>query len=142
MTPLGSVYSLFPSDISIPKLLMDAQGRMLPLPDAFANEASELRLTPEFIECGLKTVDNTPQEIAELAIEMLDRLDGNVKDEFDDADLQARFRALIQPHHYCWHASARIGRAFLRRHCALLMSARNPELVLAEPVSTASDKRA
>ena len=58
---------------------------------------------------------------------MLDRLDGNVKDEFDDADLQARFRALIQPHHYCWHASARIGRAFLRRHCALLMSARNPE---------------
>ena len=122
MTPLGCAYAPFPGDISIPKLLMDAQGRMLPLPDAFADEASEFRLTPEFVERGLRQVDNTPQEIAELAIEMMDRLDGHVEDEPDDADLQARFRALIQPHHYCWHASARIGRAFLRRHRALLTS--------------------
>ena len=132
MTPLGCVYAQFPGDISIPKLLIDTQGRMLPLPDAFADEASELRLTPEFVERGLRQVDNTPQEIAELAIEMMDRLDGHVEDEPDDADLQARFRALIQPHHYCWHASARIGRAFLRRHRALLMSACNPELDLRE----------
>ncbi len=132
MTPLGGTYSFFPSDISIPKLMMDLQGRMLPLPDAFAGEASELRLTPEFVERGLRQVDNTPQEIAELATEMMDRLDGKLKDEPDDADLQARFRALIQPHHYCWHASARIGRAFLRRHRDLLMSARNPELVRTE----------
>ncbi len=142
MTPLGGVYSLFPSDISIPKLLMDAQGRMLPLPDAFADEASELRLTPEFAERGLRQVDNTPQEIAELAIEMLDRLDGKLKDEPDDADLQARFRALIQPHHYCWHASARIGRAFLRRHRDLLMSARNLELDLREHEDLLSYKEA
>ena len=132
MTPLSVVYAQFPGDISIPKLLIDAQGRFLSLPEAFAGEASELFLAPEFAERGLKTVDNTPQEIAELAIEMLDRLDGNVKDEPDDADLQSRFRALIQPHHYCWHASARIGRAFLRRHRDLLMSARNPELGHAE----------
>jgi putative glycosyltransferase (TIGR04372 family) len=128
MTPLSVVYAQFPGDISIPKLLMDAQGQMLPFPEAFAGEASELFLAPEFAERGLKTVDNTPQEIAELAIEMMDRLDGNLKDEPDDADLQARFRALIQPHHYCWHASSRIGRAFLRRHRDLLMCARNPEL--------------
>jgi hypothetical protein len=125
MTPLGSAYSPVPGDISIPKLLMDAQGRMLPLPNAFAGEASEFRLTPEFVERGLRQVDNTPQEIAELAIEMMDRLDGHVEDEPDDADLQERFRALIQPHHFCWHASARIGRDFLRRHRALLMSTRS-----------------
>jgi putative glycosyltransferase (TIGR04372 family) len=125
MTPLGCVYAHFPDDISIPKLLIDAQGRMLPLPDAYASEASELYLATEFVERGLKPVDNTPQEIAELAIEMMDRLDGNAEDEQDDADLQARFRTLIQPHHYCWHATARIGRAFLRRHRALLMSDRS-----------------
>jgi putative glycosyltransferase (TIGR04372 family) len=122
MTPLGCVYAQFPRDISIPKLLRDAQGRMLPLPDAFADEASEFRLAPEFAERGLKQVDNTPREIAELAIEMLDRLDGKLKQDHDDTDLQTLFRALIQPHHYCWHASSRIGRAFLRRHRALLMS--------------------
>jgi putative glycosyltransferase (TIGR04372 family) len=127
VTPLGCVYAQFPGDISIPKLLMDAQGQTLPFPEAFAGEASELRLAPEFAERGLSQVDNTPQEIVELAIEMMDRLDGKLKDEPDDADLQARFRALIQPHHYCWHASARIGRAFLRHHRALL-SARSPEL--------------
>jgi len=132
MTPLSVVYAQFPNDISIPKLLMDTQGRMLSFPDAFAGEASELFVSTEFAERGLRSVDNTPQEITELAIEMLDRLDGNVKDEPDDIDLQARFRALIQPHHYCWHASSRIGRAFLCRHRALLMSAGNPELVRAE----------
>ena len=116
--------SLFPN-------CLDAQGRMLSFRNAFAGEASELFVAPEFSERGLKPVDNTPQEIAELAIEMMDRLDGNVEDEQDDADLQARFRALIQPHHYCWHSSSRIGRAFLRRHRALLMSARNRELIRA-----------
>jgi putative glycosyltransferase (TIGR04372 family) len=140
MTPLGSAYAPFPGDISILKLLMDAQGRMLPLPDAFADESSELRLTQEFAERDLRQVDNTPQEIAELAMEMMDRLDGNLKDEPDDADLQARFRALIQPHHYCWHASARIGRVFLRRHRALLMSTRNPKLDLRENVKLLSYK--
>jgi putative glycosyltransferase (TIGR04372 family) len=124
MTPLGCAYGIFPNDISIPKLMMDAQGRMLPLPDAFAGEASELYVAPEFVERGLRPVDNTSQEIAELAIEMMDRLDGNIEDERDDADLQARFRSLIQPHHYCWHTSSRIGRAFLRRHRALLLSER------------------
>lgn len=127
MTPLGCVYAQFPNDLSIPKLLTDAQGRMLPLPDAFADKASEFRLAPEFAERGLRQVDNTPQEIAELAIEMMDTLDGRIEEEPDDADLQARFRALIQPHHYCWHASSRIGRAFLRHHRAWLTSAHNPE---------------
>jgi putative glycosyltransferase (TIGR04372 family) len=142
MTPLGCAYAHFPGDISIPKLLMDAEGRMLSLPDTFADEASEFRQTLKFVERGLKTVDNTPQEIAELAIEMLDRLDGKFQEDPDDADLQARFRALIQPHHYSWHASARIGRAFLRRHRALLMCARHPELDLREHVELLSYKDA
>lgn len=125
MSPLGSAYSPFPGDISIPKLLIDVEGRMISFPDAFANEASEFRLAPEFIERGLKQVDNSPEEIAELAIEMMDRLDGRVEEEPDDVDLQARFLALVQPHHYCWGASARIGRVFLRRHRSLLTSARD-----------------
>ena len=122
MAPLGCAYSFFPGDISIPKLLTNAQGRMFPFPEAFADEASQLRLSPEFVERGLRQTDNTSQDIAELAIEMMDRLDGHIVDEPYDVDLQARFRALILPHHYCWQASARIGRAFLRRHCALLTS--------------------
>ena len=127
MTPLSVTYSLFPRDISIPKLLMDARGRTVPLIDAFADEASEYHLATEFAERGLRHIDNTPQEIAELAIEMMDRLDGRIIDEPDDAELQERFRALVKPHHYCWPAPSRIGRAFLRRHRALLESTQPSE---------------
>ncbi len=118
--PLGATYSLFPTDINIPKLLADAQGRTIPFPEAFADAASEYHLTTEFNERGLRHIDNTPQEIAELAMEMLDRLDGRIAEEPDDADLQARFRALYQPHHHSWPGPGRIGRNFLRRHRDLL----------------------
>jgi putative glycosyltransferase (TIGR04372 family) len=126
--PLGATYSIFPGDISIPKLLMDAQGRTIPFAEAFADVASEYHLATEFAERGLRHVDNTPQEIAELAMEMLDRLDGRIAEETDDADLQARFRAYVQPRHYCWPAPGRIGRGFLRRHRDLLaQSSQRPE---------------
>ncbi|MGC1862606.1 MAG: TIGR04372 family glycosyltransferase [Methylocystis sp.] len=126
--PLGATYSIFPADISIPKLLMDAEGRTIPFAEAFADVASEYHLATEFAERGLKHIDNTPREIAELAMEMLDRLDGRVAEEADDADLQARFRAYVQPHHYCWPAPGRIGRGFLRRHRDLLgESSQRPE---------------
>ena len=99
---------------------MDAQGRTIPFAEAFADVASEYHLATEFAERGLRHIDNTPREIAELAMEMLDRLDGRIAEETDDADLQARFRAYVQPHHHCWPAPGRIGRGFLRRHRDLL----------------------
>jgi putative glycosyltransferase (TIGR04372 family) len=127
MAPLSCAYSPLPSDISIPKLLMNKQGRILSFPDAFADKASEFRSTPEFVFHGLSLIDNTPQEIAELAMEMMDRLDGRLVEEPDDAALQARFRAFIQPHHHSWPPSARIGRAFLRRHRASLENVHDAE---------------
>jgi putative glycosyltransferase (TIGR04372 family) len=120
MVPLSCSYSCFPGNLSIPKLLTDVQGRIIPWPEAFADEASDFRHAPEFAERGLTHIDNTSQDIAELTVEMLDRLDGRIVGEPEDADLQARFLSFIQPHHYCWGTSSHIGRMFLRRHRALL----------------------
>lgn len=64
--------------------------------------------------------DNTPDEVRDLAIEMLDRLDGRLSYDADDEARQARFRALFRPVHYSYGALSRVGGAFLRKHDHLL----------------------
>jgi hypothetical protein len=64
-------YSLFPGDITIPKLLQDASGRTLSFGEALADISSEYQ--PRVRRTGLRHIDNTPQEIAELGVEMMDR---------------------------------------------------------------------
>ncbi len=53
-----------------------------------------------------------------LVDEMLDRLDGRLADNTEDAALRARFDALARSEEYGF--SARIGRAFLRKYRELL----------------------
>jgi putative glycosyltransferase (TIGR04372 family) len=122
MTPLGCAYGPFPQMIAIQKLLTDSQGRLLSFPDILASEASQFNTTPEFVENRLSHIDNTPAEIAEVAIEMMDRLDGRLVYQPEEDALQERFRALIQPCHLSWPGPGRIGRLFLSRNQALLDS--------------------
>ena len=120
MIPLVCAYSAYPNDITAPKLLRRTNGDVMSFPDAFSSEDCNLRYAPVYIERGLSVIDNTADEIAELAKEMLDHVDGRSTPNEDEAELQSRFLSLIRPHHYCWRASSRVGNAFLRRHRALL----------------------
>jgi putative glycosyltransferase (TIGR04372 family) len=63
---------------------------------------------------GIRVVDNTEEEIRELCLEMLDRLDGAPYTAEDDA-LQDRWHALKRRY---WQEPwlGRIGREFLKRH--------------------------
>jgi putative glycosyltransferase (TIGR04372 family) len=67
---------------------------------------------------GLRTVDNTPDEIRELCVEMLDRLDGKTYSQEDNAE-QDRWHALKRSY---WKEPwrARIGRDFLARQRELM----------------------
>ena len=125
VAPLACTYSFFPSDLAIPKRLIDADGQSISFPQAFATEASDYRLTSEFIGNGLTPVDNTRDEITDLAIEMLERIEGTFKPTSADEARQDQFRALLLPRHYCWHASSAIGSAFLQTHEALLRQESN-----------------
>jgi hypothetical protein len=62
---------------------------------------------------GIKFVDNTPEEINDVVIEMLDRLEGKLKYSDKDTELQERFASLSSRH--ASKANARIGRDFLRK---------------------------
>ena len=120
MIPHGACYSSAPGDISIPKKLCDTEGKLLHFPDIFASAAASFRYAGLYREHGIGIVDNTPEEIRDAAAEMLDRLDGTFTATAEDEARQERFRGFLQPHHYCYGATSRIGRDFLRQHAALL----------------------
>ena len=65
-------------------------------------------------------VQNTAQEILDLAQEMNERLDGTHETTAEDEELQNRFRSLLQPNYYYYGTPARIGAKFLRQNKELL----------------------
>ncbi len=67
---------------------------------------------------GIKLVGNTPEEINDVVIEMLDRLEGKLRYSVEDGELQERFNRLYVDNIH--NANARIGRDFLRNWSHLL----------------------
>jgi putative glycosyltransferase (TIGR04372 family) len=63
---------------------------------------------------GIRAIDNTSEEIAELAREMLERTEGAAVYTDEDEERQRRYDALTP--YYPFGISSRIGRDFLRRH--------------------------
>ena len=72
------------------------------------------------IRDGVQLVHNTPEEIADVVLEMNHRLDGTWQSSDEDEELQRRFDALYEPHHIGYGLSSRIGAEFLRQHADLL----------------------
>lgn len=67
-----------------------------------------------------KIVKNTPRQIADVATEMLMRIQGNWNETDEDKELQKRFRLLQEKLPPAERAPARIGAKFLREHQYLL----------------------
>lgn len=94
----------------------------------------EETLAPQFRYCydgntfessGIKIVDNTPEEINDLVLEMMDRLDVNLEYNEEDERLQKRFNALLPYNKY--GIASRIGSEFLRKYEWLLPDADEAE---------------
>ena len=119
MVPLGACYGFGRDSISIPKTLSTRDGKKLHFKYIFSSRLSDFSYS--FVEDrNLIIIENSAEEIRELAAEMLDVLDGcKIYSEHDQA-LQESFRRLVGPQHYTYGASGRIGSAFLRSHEGLL----------------------
>jgi putative glycosyltransferase (TIGR04372 family) len=107
-------------DLFLPKLLRsEREGRRLPFHELLGDPVrrwcySGLRLT----ENGLRVIDNSPEEIHEVVIEMLSRLEGRFPVTPEDEDRQTAFRSRAASHGLS--GFSRIGTAFLRRNADLL----------------------
>jgi putative glycosyltransferase (TIGR04372 family) len=77
---------------------------------------------PEYYKnIGLEIVENTPEEILDLVIEMDERLKGSWQQNAEDEDLQNEFWKLFKPSNLNSAFFSRIGTKFLRQNQELLV---------------------
>jgi len=108
-------------DLFIPKKIWSTKKeRFLTFGEILASEVAHYNHSEQYAEAGLEVVENTPEEILDLAKEMNERLDGNLEYTEEDEELQKRFRSLFQPHLHSYSSPARIGANFLRQNKELL----------------------
>ncbi len=113
--PVNSRHDLF-----IPKRVWsDRQNRLLTFEEWLnpINRSHYIAAT-EMRRAGLRECDNTPEELHEAVMEMLDRLDSLARYDRADDDRRELFEGIARRHGLV--GFARIGRDFLRRHQHLL----------------------
>jgi putative glycosyltransferase (TIGR04372 family) len=120
MIPHDCAFGFLPRDLSIPKLLRLKDGTMPRFAEIFASEISRYHDSREFTEQGVVLLENTPGQIRDLTIEMLDALDGKLRRTPEDETRQEAFRRLLTPNHHSYGTRSRIGTTFLREHASLL----------------------
>jgi len=117
-----SVLPVQDTDIGIPKLLWsNAEQRYLTFREVLDSPMSKANFFGDMYEkADIKIVDNSPEEIRDLALEMLDRVEGRTTYTSDDERLQQKFKLLLKPGHYGYRASSRLCSSFLRKYEILL----------------------
>lgn len=114
--PVGGVAPLF-----IPKKLwLKSEKRFLTFREIFNSELALLNLTEEYEKLGIEGIENTPEEISALALEMDEIIRGIWTDTDEDEKLQERFRSICRTFDPQLEVKTKIGREFLRQNEQLL----------------------
>lgn len=120
MTPLATA-ARNSNDLFIPKKYWHAEfGRFLKFHEILELGAGRWHRTQQFEEAGITAIENTAEEILDLAIEMNARLDGTWIPHAGDDDLQARYRSLFPLNSPIAGYPSRVGAIFLRKNRHLL----------------------
>lgn len=90
--PLGYFFTYRSELISITKHHISVkEGRELTLREIFLRNVGFSLKTSDFQENGIELIENTPEEIRDVVVEMAERLSGTWKPAVDDDALQTRF---------------------------------------------------
>ena len=91
-SPFFMFYSSRASDVGIVKTLTDrATGKRLSLSEMKLRRVAGLSKTRDFQSAGVSVTSNSPEEIRDLMIEMLDRVEGRWQSENGDDERQKMF---------------------------------------------------
>jgi putative glycosyltransferase (TIGR04372 family) len=111
--PLANCLMQGSSNVSIPKLIT-LNGRIVPFHELLESPAGSYRSGEEFHANNYSYIDNNSEELLDLLIELLDPISLENLSEYNE--LQYKFRKLLKPHHWCYHATGRIGTKFLIKY--------------------------
>ena len=121
LAPLSNVYAGGPNEVGIPKLLWhEKEERLLGFSEILSAPLGNARYTKDYLSAGVRLLENDPDDVAALALEMLDRVHDEAQYDRTDEVFQTKFRGLIRPGHLAYGSSSRVGRDFLRRYAHLL----------------------
>jgi putative glycosyltransferase (TIGR04372 family) len=102
------------------KLWLIQEQRFLAFSEIIQSEIGRFLKTEQYEKAGIELIDNTPEEITSVALEMAGRLKGSWQTTEDDEELQRRFWALFKPNDLNSVFRARIGTEFVRQNQDLL----------------------
>jgi putative glycosyltransferase (TIGR04372 family) len=104
-------------DLSIPKRIKRmGQSEFMTSEEILRSPIASYRMSRFYVDAQVELIENSAEEIHELAQEMLDTLDGRFQEEPDVALCRARFTKNLTPEHYCFGAAGKIAATFLLRH--------------------------
>jgi putative glycosyltransferase (TIGR04372 family) len=119
--PMSVAPSPRKGDLFIPmKIWSVKEKRFLTFREILESGVADYLYSEQYAEAGVTPVENTADEILDLAIEMNERLDGAFETTEEDEELQKKFHSLFKPHHHCYGTPVRIGTKFLRENKELL----------------------
>jgi putative glycosyltransferase (TIGR04372 family) len=108
----------------IKRLRNKATGKLISLQQMYDLGLENACRTQDFEMAGVEVVDNTSDEIRDLAIEMIERINGNWVVNAEDKDLQSCFWAVVEKSTgsriKAVNVSSYIGTSFLKKHLDLL----------------------
>jgi putative glycosyltransferase (TIGR04372 family) len=90
--PLGYLHTFRKEFISLTKMhVLEKEGRILTMREIFNHGVGFYTHTADYTSKGVELIENTPEEIRDVAIEMAERLNGTWQPPEDDESLQRRF---------------------------------------------------
>lgn len=113
--------ALTAKDLIIPKKLwLREEHRFLSFREILESEVKKFFLTEQYERYDIEVIENAPEEITDVVLEMDERLKGTWKMTEEDEELQQRFWSLFSPSELNQGFRSRIGAEFLRQNRELL----------------------
>lgn len=121
LVPLSDLTICGPGCLFIPKKMrFREKGRFMTYREILASGAGRFYKTADYLKAGIDLVENTPEEISDLAMEMDERVKGTWKPDKEDEELKKMFGDIFREAGINKGMTGTIGAAFLRKNTQLL----------------------
>jgi putative glycosyltransferase (TIGR04372 family) len=120
MVPMSGL-GILPSDLTVPKLYWNiSERRLLRFNEILGRPAGSYRFATQYERAGIEVRENSPEEILDATIEMLDTITERYFPSREDEWRHQTFMSLLRPNDYGYGAASRVSATFLQKYRHLL----------------------